>query len=265
MIEPQDSERLYWLGNVAKTRIISELLAHCQGPELVTVFDYGCGDGGDWPRILGDNPHLRLVAFEPGAAAYRKACERLRGFNAKILTRDAMDSLDLQAEYIVSFSVFEHVVDQVHFLQNAKRVLAPGGLFYLNYDDGHFRNLLDLADSATWLPALRARLRTLVSPLLAAFHRETGFQRRVVAAAVDHLVAESGFRIERVDYHNLLSLKDLAKSVPESLREDYARWWLATELSLNDQFAIALEESHFGDSINLWGQMVSRTLSLRHL
>lgn len=257
-------EKLYWLGNAAKTRIISELLARNPGPEPVTVFDYGCGDGGDWPRILGDHPHVRLLAFEPGTVSYQKASQRLQGCNARVLSGDAMSSLDVQADYIVSFSVFEHVVNQRAFLLHARRVLAPGGLFYLNYDDGHFRNFLDLAEPETWLPALRSRLRTLVSPLMAALGRQIGYQRRVKAAAVDRLVADSGFRIERIDYHNLLSLKDLAKSIPEPLREDYARWWMAAELGLNAQFATKLDGAIYGDSINLWRQMVSRTLCLRH-
>lgn len=260
----ESSQTLYWLGNVAKTRIISELVARHPGPAPVTVFDYGCGDGGDWPRILADFSHLRLVAYEPGAHAYRKARQRLAGCNAEILTGDAMATLQLQADVIVSFSVFEHVVAPVTFLRHAKRVLAPGGIFYLNYDDGHFRNVLDLADKATWLSAIRARLRTLVSPFLARFGHQTGYQRRVEAAAADQLVAECGFAVERVDYHNLLSLKDLAKAMPSQLREDYSRWWLETEMELNRRFAVAWNEPRYGDSSNLWRQMVSRTLCLRH-
>jgi SAM-dependent methyltransferase len=259
-----NAKRLYWLGNAAKTRIISELLVRSQGSELVTVFDYGCGDGGDWPCILGDHPYLRLVAFEPETASYQKASQRLQGCNALVLSGETMTSFDLQADYIVSFSVFEHVVNQPRFLRHAKRVLAPGGLFYLNYDDGHFRNFLDVAELATWLPALRARLHTLVSPLLAALGRQASYQRRVVAAAVDRLVTDCGFRIERIDYHNLSSLKDLAKSIPEPLREEYARWWLEVELDLNRQFATTLDDARYGDSVNLWWQMGSRTLCLRH-
>lgn len=260
----EGGQRLYWLGNVAKTRIISELLGRHPGPATVTVFDYGCGDGGDWPRILGDHPHLRLVGFEPGADAYRKACQRLAGCNAEILTGAAMSTLQLQADVIVSFSVFEHVVEPVTFLRHAKRVLAPGGIFYLNYDDGHFRNVLDLADMATWLPAIRARLRTVASPLLATLGHQAGYQRRVEAAAADHLVAECGFAVECVDYHNLSSLKELAKAMPPPLREDYSRWWLEAEIELNRRFAVARYEPRFGDSNNLWRQMVSRTLCLRH-
>lgn len=260
----EGGQRLYWLGNVAKTRIVAELLGHHPGLVTVTVFDYGCGDGGDWPRILADHPHLRLVGFEPGADTYRTACQRLAGCNAEILTGDAMATLQLQADVIVSFSVFEHVVEPVAFLRHAKRVLAPDGIFYLNYDDGHFRNVLDLADAATWLPAIRARLRTLASPFLAMLGHQAGYQRRVEAAVADRLVAECGFAVQRIDYHNLSSLKELAKAMPRPLREDYSRWWLETEMELNRRFAAAQDELRYGDSSNLWRQMVSRTLCLRH-
>ena len=260
----ESTRKLYWLGNVAKTRIVFELLEQSSGGSPVTIFDYGCGDGGDWPYILHDHPHLRLVAFEPGADSYGKAVKRLAGSGAEILTGDAMSTLNIRADYIVSFSVFEHVVDQNRFLRHAKRVLAPDGCFFLNYDDGHFRNILDLAEPVTWLPALRARLRTLVSPGLAGMGREAGYQQRVIAAIADRLVLEQGFVIDRVSYHNLLSIKELAKTIPDSQRETFSRWWLNAELVLNQQFSHRLDGERFGDNVNLSRQMVSRTLCLRH-
>jgi len=256
--------KLYWLGNVAKTRIVLEILEQSSGAAPVTIFDYGCGDGGDWPRILRDHPHLHLIAFEPGAAAFDKAVRRLAGYDAEILTGDAMPMLNISVDYIVSFSVFEHVVAPDLFLRHAKRILAPGGSFYLNYDDGHFRNVLNLAEPTTWLPALRARLRTLISPWLAGMGSETGYQQRVVAAVADQLVLERGFVIERVDYHNLLSLKELAKTIPDVQQEAFSRWWLDVELALNEQFCHQLDGECFGDHMNLSRQMVSRTLYLRH-
>jgi SAM-dependent methyltransferase len=260
----ESASNLYWLGNVAKTRIVLELLEQSFGTKRVTIFDYGCGDGGDWPRILRDHPHLHLVAFEPGADSYGKAVKRLAGCSAEILTGDAMSTLNIRADYIVSFSVFEHVVDSDLFLRNAKRVLAPWGCFYLNYDDGHFRNVMDLAEPATWLPALRARLRTLISPWLAGIGWEAGYQQRFSAAVADRLVFEHGFVIERVDYHNLLSLKELAKVIPDGQRELFSHWWLDVELALNRQFCHRLDGERFGDHVNLSRQMVSRTLCLRH-
>ena len=160
--------------------------------------------------------------------------------------------------------MFEHVVNTNLFLQHAKRILAPGGSFYLNYDDGHFRNVLDLAEPITWLPAIRAFLRTLVSPVLACVGWESGYQKRMRASVADSLMLKQGFTVERVDYHNLLSLKELAKTIPKSQREVFSCWWLDVKLELNRQFIYLLEDKRFGDYANLSRQMVSRTLCLRH-
>jgi SAM-dependent methyltransferase len=256
---------LYWFGNVAKTRIILELLeiSYRNGP--LTIFDYGCGQGGDWPNILHDHPQLRLVAYEPCTDSYSTAVKRLVGCNAEIFTGDSISTLDIRADYIVSFSVFEHVVDPSLFLRHAKRILASDGCFYLNYDDGHFRNVLDLAQPVTWLPAVRARFRTFVSPLMARIGMQRGYQQRVEAAVADRLAFEHGFAVERIDYHNLFSLKELAKTIPDSQREFFLRWWLDVEMTLNQQFCYQLDRRHsFGDDINLSRQMLSRTLCLRH-
>lgn len=258
------TQRLYWLGNAAKSRVIDEILTSNQGPEPVTVFDYGCGDGGDWPSILAEHPKLRLVGYEPYVPSCSKARERLRNQSAEILTGNEIDTFAIKADYIVSFSVFEHVVDRAGFLRHAKRILEPNGMFYLNYDDGHFRNLLDVSRPVTWLPALRAWGRTAVSRPLAVLGLQSHYQRRVNAVDADRLVPEAGFHIERVDYHNLLCLKELAKSMPKDLQQGFAQWWLDTEQILNERFCIKLDTSQYGDHTNLWRQMLSRTLCLRH-
>lgn len=259
------TQRLYWLGNAAKSRVIGEILASNSGPEPVTVFDYGCGDGGDWPLILAEHPKLRLVGYEPYRPSCNKARERLRSHAAQILTGNEIDSLTIQADYIVSFSVFEHVVDRANFLHHAKRLLGPTGLFYLNYDDGHFRNLLEISQPATWLPALRTWGRTVVSRPLAVLGLQSHYQRRVRAMDADLLATEAGFDIERVDYHNLLCLKELAKTMPKDLQQSFAQWWLDAEQILNERFCVQLDTSQYDDPTNLWRQMLSRTLCLRHI
>lgn len=261
------TQRLYWFGNAAKTRVIQEILDNLKtipGSTPITVFDYGCGDGGDWPAILADHPRLRLFAYEPLESSCHKARERLRNYAAEIISGKAIDTLSIEADYIVSFSVFEHVVSRYEYLRRAKRILAPGGTFYLNYDDGHFRNLLDIARPSTWLPALRAWGRTAVSRPLAFFGLSSCYQRRVDTEEAERLVYQAGFRIERVYYHNLTSLKDLAKVIPNELRQEYVAWWLEVEKCLNERFQVHLSKKTFGDSCNLWLQMVSRILCLMH-
>ncbi len=258
------NRRLYWVGNVAKSRVIDEILASRAASTPITIFDYGCGGGGDWKRILPDHTHLRLVGYEPNEESAARARRSLRGLRAEIFSADAIRTLNLTADYIVSFSVFEHVVDRRQFLEHAKRLLAPAGVFYLNYDDGHFRNWLDLAQVNTWLPALRALARTLISGPAASVGWRSKYQARVSASDANCLVVKAGFQIVRIDYHNLSDLKELAKTMPEDLQEEYARWWLAAEQELNARFRFDLAQPCCGDVTNLWQHMGTRTLMLRH-
>ncbi len=258
------SHRLYWVGNVAKSRVIDEILSAQAASGPIRIFDYGCGGGGDWKRILSDHSHLRLVGYEPNEESAARARRNLSGLPAEIFTADAIQTLDLTADYIVSFSVFEHVVDRRQFLAHAKRLLAPAGVFYLNYDDGHFRNWLDLAQINTWLPALRSLARTLVSGPAASIGRHSKYQRRVAASEANCLVVEAGFHIVRIDYHNMSDLKELAKTMPKDLQEEYTRWWMAAEKELNTRFRLDLARPRYGDLTNLWQHMGTRTLILRH-
>ncbi len=263
----RDCRKLYWHGNAAKTRIIEEILSShaSQGSENIVVFDFGCGDGGDWPTILRENLQIKLIGFEPSNVACRIAKKRLQDCDAEIFGGNDINRLSILANYIVSFSVFEHVVDKVAYLKDAKRLLAPDGVFYLNYDDGHFRNELDLSDIGSWSPALRAKVRTIVSPAMAALGRQEKYQQRVIASEIDQLVKDAGFKINRIDYDNLASLKALAKTMPVDLRENFSRWWLCVERDLNERFRCVLQDVSMGDAVNLWREMGSRTLRLHHL
>ena len=256
------TRRKYWIGNIAKSRIIDEVLATAPGPKPVTVFDYGCGDGGDWPDILRDYPHIRLVCYEPNPLSLAKAKNRLSGYPVQLTTGDEIEALRCEANFIVSFSVFEHVVDRKQFLEYAKRNLSREGIFFLNYDDGHFRNFLDLADLNTWSEAVRSFIRTIISRPIAAIGHTSRFQRRVFAIDADRLVANAGFKILGKDYHNLTCLKDLSKSIPPDQSQEFASWWLDTELVLNRRFKFELAAAKYGDKVNLWRHMPTRTLRL---
>lgn len=258
------SRRLYWLGNIAKTVAIDEILKARDSSRQTVVFDYGCGDGGDWPRILKDYQDLVLVAYEPGERSFRAAQRRLQGVNARLLSGPDIHSLNIRADFIVSFSVFEHVYDRLQFLRLAKHILAPQGLFYLNYDDGHFRNCLDLTRPSTWLGAVREWVHSAMSPALAAIGRAGRYQRRVEVDEAERLLAQAGFRTERVAYHNLTCLKLLYKTLSEEQQERFSSQWMEFELMLNRDYRKTLDVQLYGDRTNLWHSMGSRTMYLRH-
>jgi hypothetical protein len=155
------------------------------------------------------------------------------------------------------------VYDRRRYLQTAKEHLAVQGVFYLNYDDGHFRNLLNLNAPRTWLTDLRIWLHNLSAGLLARLGWVSQYQKRVNRSDIDVLVAQVGFETTRVFYSNLGSLKGLYKLISPPKREDFTRIWIAVEDALNDQF---LEDgaTRMGDPANLWQFMGTRTLVLSH-
>lgn len=246
---------LAWFGNAAKMRIIQALTADAK-PK--TIFDFGAGRGAGWPETLALHPEITLICYEPSGAAaeLRKAVPSAQVFNGDI------GEVDAQADYIVSFSVFEHVYDRGAYLANARRLLKPGGKFFLNYDDGHFRKRLDLNDTSNWSGTLREHLRNLAAPVLPRIGQVGHYQARVNRHDVDLMVSSAGFETIESRYENLASLKSLSGSVPADDRARFATFWLDVEERLNQDFDIAVK-SWLGDPALLWREMASRTLSLR--
>lgn len=252
---------LYWTGNAAKCRIMAQILADPR-PQL-TVFDYGAGRGGDWPGILRWRKGLDVVCFEPyepDADALRRA---LAGCPGRVLTRAEFEAADFKADYIVSFSVLEHVFDRGAYLRHAKQLLAPDGVFHLNYDDGHFRTSLDLDEARGWKLNIAETLQNRLAWLWPRTRRIGLYQSRVYKAAIDAMIADCGFRIAAERYENLASLKSIAKTVPPARTQEFTRFWLEVEETLNTRFRFEAEERR-GDRANLWREMGSRTLTLHH-
>lgn len=248
--------RFYWFGNAAKARIVAEIMARARP---LTIFDYGAGTGGDWPEILRERPDFRLVCYEPHGPSVRTLQARLEGLNAEIFTGDAIEALALHADVIVSFSVLAQVYDRPAYFRNAARCLAPDGVFYLNYDDGHFRQKLDLNTPKAWAGPLKEHLGNLGGRLWARLGRESWHQRPAAAAEVDTLAEGAGLKVTSARYENLASLKALSKTIPPEKQQAFARFWIETETRLNADFAQAT-----GGETNLWREMGSRTTTLVH-
>ena len=257
---PADA-KLYWTGNVAKARIVAGLIADPR-PRL-SVLDYGAGRGGDWPAVLVARPGLELFCYEPdpeAAAALRAA---LAGSAATVLSDAEFAQSELRADCIVSFSVLEHVHDRAAYLAQAKRLLAPGGRFHLNYDDGHFRAALDLDELRGWRPNLGVALQNRLAWLWPRINRLDRFQARVARTEIDALVRQAGLAMLDERYENLDAFKQLAKTMPAERQQEFCRFWMATEDELNRRFRCE-GETRMGDSVNLWREMGSRTLVLGH-
>ena len=257
-------KRLYWTGNAAKAKVIRNILddPRVQTGQDVLIFDYGCGEGGDWKAIMQEFPNLSVIGYDPSRKSVDIAREKLKGERAEFLTDNELKHRIFKADFIVSFSVLEHVYDRRRYLQIAKDHLANNGVFYLNYDDGHFRTMLDLTAPRSWLTELRVWLHNLLAAVLARLGWVSQYQERVNRGDIDALIAQLGFQATDVFYSNLGSLKGLHKLISPEKREDFTRMWIAVEDALNEQF-LERGASRWGDSANLWQFMGTRTLVLR--
>lgn len=261
MAEALQSTELLWTGNAAKARILSLILAD-ERPRL-TVLDYGAGRGGGWPEALRRRPGIELVCFEPDAEAAAALSSALSGLPGRVLSEAQFQTADFQADYIVSFSVLEHVYDREAYLAHAKRLLAPGGVFHLNYDDGHFRTALDLDEAREWKLNVAETVLNRVAGVLPKVGRIGLYQSRVVRDDIDRMIADAGLSIAEERYENLRSLKNLAKTIPAERVQEFTRWWIGVEDDLNARFRNRTD-ARMGDDTNLWREMASRTLVLRH-
>ena len=238
---------LAWYGNAAKMRIIARVVADGQ-PK--TVFDFGAGGGAGWAETLRLHPEITLIAYEPHPPSARRLRRSVP--TAQVYDGDAA-KVDAEADIAVSFSVFEHVADRPAYLRHAMRSLRPGGTFFLNYDDGHFRH------PGSTLDALRNRL----APILPSIGLKGLYQATVRKDDADRMVAEAGFVMIHDRYENLEGMKELAKTIPPGARADFARIWLALEDELNARFCQVTGRVFHGDATNLWRELASRTLELR--
>jgi hypothetical protein len=205
------------------------------------------------------------VCYEPGAADARAMTEAFAGSpSARVLSDVEFATTSTGADFIVSFSVLEHVVNRPDYLAHAKRHLHADGVFHLNYDDGHFRTALDLDERRLWRQNLAVAVQNALAPLWPRIGRWDRYQSRVVKSQIDREIGSAGFRIDGERYENLTAMKEIWKTLPPEQRTAFSRMWIQLEDRLNASFRHEVE-MRMGDTANLWRQMGSRTLQLRHV
>jgi 2-polyprenyl-3-methyl-5-hydroxy-6-metoxy-1,4-benzoquinol methylase len=248
----------YAQGNAAKAMVIDEII-DCSRNESITIFDFGCGDGGQWTGALHDHDNISYIGYEPVAEQAARAEQQLPN---RVLIESGDQPPSVEADYVVSFSVLEHVVEREAYIDTLSRSLAPDGVAYLNYDDGHFRNTLDLNHPGRWPRQIKAWAHAHIGPLFAALGDSRRYQRRVQSANLHRHLSAAGLQVERSYFNNIADLKGIAGNVPPESRDDYTRRWVAFEKEINDMLGDTEGATTDGDDRLLWDAALSRTLVL---
>ncbi len=217
-------------GNAAKLYCLNWIenkILQTPRPHDFTILDLGCGAAANFVNLLAKYENIRYTGIEPSAAACAAARRNLAGHNATIINDLAYNVLGRLVEepfdFVVSFSVFEHVYQRQRYLESVSACLKHGGFALINYDAGHF------ISPAT----LKERIKNLVGPLFASVGQERYYQRFVPEQEFRTLLAATDLEILEAKSFNT-HLKSVHKAVPPESKEDHMQRWLEHELWLND-------------------------------
>src|SRR5256885_8424616 len=160
---PLETVRRYeWHGIVTAVSALTSV-----GPDTAWL-DYGCGTGGLVRHVRDAVGATGAVGFEEGWAL-----PRLRERGVPVIERGEMEARAGGFDVITAIEVIEHVVDPLPVLRDIRRLLRPGGLFFLTTGNAGPRHG-DLAGWSYVRPEIHVSFfepRTLAEAL-----RRTGFE-----------------------------------------------------------------------------------------
>jgi SAM-dependent methyltransferase len=111
---------LVWLGQQHAT-----VIPDCREGIESRLLEVGCAHGGYLAQATAAG--WQVDGIEPDAAAAERAKDR--GFNVQLGTLTDAGIPNSSREAVVAWMVLEHVPDPLAFVQDAYRILAPGGVF----------------------------------------------------------------------------------------------------------------------------------------
>jgi SAM-dependent methyltransferase len=207
-------------GNVAKYYVRKQLEPKLrEAPSPVTIVDLGCGTGSQWQWLYdGYRDRVRFHGIEPNARDVEIARRRFPGWN--FLAAPAYTQTGIEADFLTSLSALEHVYRRKEFFATARRLLKPGGTFFLNYDNGHFFD--------------QGRLRIWASQVAAKFGYERHYLAFVQQDEAEALIRDAGFDVVlELNFHQA-TRKEFAKVLGPGAQEPYHEAWLEYELRVNE-------------------------------
>jgi len=110
-------------------RIVAELMQDTQG---LTVLEVGCGLGRYAPIASGCREYLGIDLSDVAIEKAGKTYANRPNMSFRRMDAAQLDLPDRYYDVVLSIEMIEHVHDPINVLQEAYRVLKPGGLFMVN-------------------------------------------------------------------------------------------------------------------------------------
>lgn len=201
---------LYQRGNAAKQWIFEELERRF-AVRSAKILDLGCGDGSKWPPFLSAHPAIHVTGIDTDRSAIKSGQKAYASAQLELRVGDAQKMADGTYDAVIAFSAIEHVVNRAAFLKTVWSALAPGGVAYLNYDDGHFRS-----------SDMKERMMVPVSQMLAAVGIQGPYMKHVDDFTFRRMAEAQGFRVVSFRKHNLHPLKGFLRNATD---DAVAAWY----------------------------------------
>jgi hypothetical protein len=253
--------KLYWPGSVAKFSIANQIykIAKASSAPIVAA-DLGAGMGGDWPKLVEDLPNLTIHLWEPHTPT-ANALSKLVSSN-RFQVHEDLSEMNGVADIGTSLSVLEHVRDIDEHFRQADKVLKPGGQFFMNFDDGHFRHeAKNIFAPSNFVLPVKESLRTLISKYFPTLIPVNKYQKRVLLKDFKNACAKSPLVFERIECSQLPSIKGVAKLFKEpEMQLPFLNSWLNFENEIQD--LIRKEHGDKAEEI-IWDLLPARTAIFR--
>jgi SAM-dependent methyltransferase len=184
-----------------QAQMLALVLAQRSGPQQIV--DVGCGDGSATHLVKRLDPRNTVIGVDWSAMALVQA--RARGL---LVIQGGVDAAglplpDASADVVIMSELIEHLVDTDSAIEEARRILRPGGIL-----------LLSTPNLAAWFN--RGLISLGIQPVFSEVslrgiygrpgHQAVGHLRLFTRRALVEFLAARGFRCERVQgatYHDV--------------------------------------------------------------
>ena len=154
--------------------------------------------------------------------------------------------------------MLEHVRNVDEHFRQADKVLKPGGQFFMNFDDGHFRHeAKNVFSPSDFVLPIKESLRTLISKYFPTLIPVNKYQKRVLYKDFKNACAKSPLVFEKIECSQLPSIKGVAKLFKEpEMQLPFLNSWLNFENEIQD--LIRKEHCAKAEEI-IWNLLPART------